>query len=229
MPPANPFFTFRRYSFTEISAVGGRAHVKSRQARLEDGKLTTETFEGDVDRTRVRSYGGGCAAPLPGPDSALAKVLLAVADFAEAAFRPRLTLMSLTITSNAFAPNGAIPPLYTCEGKDLSPPLAFGGVPAGTKSLALIVDDPDAPDPAAPKMTWVHWMLYNMPAATPGLPEAIKSSALPAGTREGQNDWGRTGYWRTVPADRPAPLFPQALRARCCPAHARAPGQARTG
>ena len=107
--------------------------------------------------------------------------------------------MSLTITSSAFAPNGAIPPLYTCEGKDLSPPLAFGGVPAGTKSLARIVDDPDAPDPAAPRMTWVHWMLYNMPAATPGLPEAIKSSALPAGTREGQNDWGRTGYGGPCP------------------------------
>jgi len=107
--------------------------------------------------------------------------------------------MSLTITSNAFAPNGAIPPLYTCEGKDLSPPLAFGGVPAGTKSLALIVDDPDAPDPAAPRMTWVHWMLYNMPTATPGLAEAIKSSALPAGTREGQNDWGRTSYGGPCP------------------------------
>lgn len=107
--------------------------------------------------------------------------------------------MSLTITSSAFAPNGSIPPLYTCEGKDLSPPLAFGGVPAGTKSLALIIDDPDAPDPAAPKMTWVHWVLYNIPAATPGLPEAVKSTALPAGTREGQNDWGRTGYGGPCP------------------------------
>lgn len=107
--------------------------------------------------------------------------------------------MSLTITSSAFAPNGAIPPLYTCEGKDLSPPLAFGGVPAGTKSLALVVEDPDAPDPAAPRMTWVHWILYNMPAATLGLPEAIKSAALPAGTREGQNDWGRTGYGGPCP------------------------------
>ena len=105
----------------------------------------------------------------------------------------------LTITCNAFAPNGAIPALYTCEGKDLSPPLAFSGVPAATKSLALIVDDPDAPDPAVPRMIWVHWMLYNMPAATRGLPEAIKPSALPAGTREGQNDWGRTGYGGPCP------------------------------
>ena len=107
--------------------------------------------------------------------------------------------MSLTITSSAFAPNGSIPPLYTCEGKDLSPPLAFGGAPIGAKSLALIVDDPDAPDPAAPKMTWVHWVLYNIPAATRGLPEAVKSTALPAGTREGQNDWGRTGYGGPCP------------------------------
>ena len=78
------------------------------------------------------------------------------------------------ITSSAFAPNASIPTLYTCEGKDVSPPLAFGGAPAGTKSLALIVDDPDAPDPSAPQMTWVHWVLYNIPAAIPGLPEAVK-------------------------------------------------------
>lgn len=107
--------------------------------------------------------------------------------------------MSLTITSTAFAPNAAIPSLYTCEGKDMSPPLAWSGAPASTKGLALIVDDPDAPDPAAPKMTWVHWVLYNIPAAANGLPEAIKSTALPAGTREGINDWGRTGYGGPCP------------------------------
>ncbi len=71
--------------------------------------------------------------------------------------------MTLTITSTAFAHNAEIPSVYTCEGKDVSPPLAWSGVPAGTKSLALIVDDPDAPDPAAPKMTWVHWVLYGIP------------------------------------------------------------------
>jgi hypothetical protein len=107
--------------------------------------------------------------------------------------------MSLTISSSAFVPHGSIPSLYTCEGKDLSPPLVFGGVPAGARSLALIVDDPDAPDPAAPKMTWVHWVLYNIPTATLRLPEAIKSTALPAGVREGQNDWGRTGYGGPCP------------------------------
>ena len=105
--------------------------------------------------------------------------------------------MSLTLTSSAFAHNGEIPTQYTCEGKDLSPPLAWSGVPAGAKSLALIVDDPDAPDPAAPKLTWVHWVLYNIPASTPGLPEAVKQ--LPAGTRQGLNDWQRAGYGGPCP------------------------------
>jgi len=73
----------------------------------------------------------------------------------------------MELTSSAFAPNTDIPTLYTCEGSDLSPPLAWTGVPPGTRSLALIVDDPDAPDPAAPKMTWVHWVLYNLPPDTP--------------------------------------------------------------
>ena len=107
--------------------------------------------------------------------------------------------MSLTMSSTAFAPNGSIPALNTCEGKDLSPPLAWSNAPAGTKSFALIVDDPDAPDPAAPKMTWVHWVLYNIDPKTGALPEGIKTAALPAGTREGLNDWGRTGYGGPCP------------------------------
>src|SRR4029077_5379034 len=78
------------------------------------------------------------------------------------------------------------------DGKDTSPPLEWSGAPAGTKSFALIVDDPDAPDPKAPKMTWVHWVLYDVPANTASLPEGVKS--LPAGTREGTNDWKRTGW-----------------------------------
>ena len=105
--------------------------------------------------------------------------------------------MSLTLTSSAFAHNGEIPTQYTCEGKDLSPPLGWSGVPAGAKSLALIVDDPDAPDPAAPKLTWVHWVLYNIPTSAPGLPEAVKQ--LPAGTRQGLNDWQRAGYGGPCP------------------------------
>jgi Raf kinase inhibitor-like YbhB/YbcL family protein len=122
-------------------------------------------------------------------------LLFAVASIATAEEKS----MSLTITSSAFAPNAAIPSLYTCQGKDISPPLAWSGVPAGARSLALIVDDPDAPDPAAPKMTWVHWVLYDIASAAGGLPEAVKSTALPAGTREGVNDWGRTGYGGPCP------------------------------
>ena len=107
--------------------------------------------------------------------------------------------MTMELTSDAFAPNTDIPALYTCEGRDQSPPLAWAGVPAGTKSLALIVDDPDAPDPAAPQRTWVHWVLYNIPPATGGLAAGVQPAALPAGTREGLNDWKRTGYGGPCP------------------------------
>ncbi|HXV39920.1 MAG TPA: YbhB/YbcL family Raf kinase inhibitor-like protein [Steroidobacteraceae bacterium] len=107
--------------------------------------------------------------------------------------------MALAITSSAFAHEGPIPKPYTCQGKDISPALAWSGAPAGTKSFALIVDDPDAPDPKAPKMTWVHWVLYNIPADARGLAEAVAPKALPAGTREGKNDWKRTGYGGPCP------------------------------
>jgi len=107
--------------------------------------------------------------------------------------------MPLKLTSSAFSTGGNIPVEHTCEGADLSPPLSWNGIPAGTKSLALIVDDPDAPDPAAPRMTWVHWLLYNLPPAAAGLPEGVVPAALPAGTREGINDWKRTGYGGPCP------------------------------
>lgn len=105
--------------------------------------------------------------------------------------------MSLVLTSLAFLLQGSIPAKYTCEGADVSPPLAWTGVPPATKSLALIVDDPDAPDPAAPKRTWVHWVLYNLPPTATGLTEAVHG--LPPGTLEGLNDWQRTGYGGPCP------------------------------
>ena len=107
--------------------------------------------------------------------------------------------MSIQITSAAFMSDKEIPKQYTCDGKDISPPLEWSGLPAGTKSLALIVDDPDAPDPAAPRMTWVHWVLYDIPPAAAGLPEGVGSRDLPEGTKEGLNDWKRTGYGGPCP------------------------------
>ena len=107
--------------------------------------------------------------------------------------------MTLTLSSTAFTTGGEIPSKYTCERDDVSPALEWTGVPDQTRSLVLIVDDPDAPDPRAPKMTWVHWVLYNIPPDTTGLPEGATSADLPNGTKEGMNDWKRTGYGGPCP------------------------------
>ncbi len=107
--------------------------------------------------------------------------------------------MTLTLTSSAFAHNEMIPVQFTCDNQDISPALAWSGIPDGTKSLVLIVDDPDAPDPEAPKMTWVHWVLYNIPPQVSGLAEGIPAAQLPTGTLEGINDWKRTGYGGPCP------------------------------
>ena len=103
----------------------------------------------------------------------------------------------MNLTSPAFPSGGEVPARYTCEGENVSPPLAWSGVPGNTKSLALIVDDPDAPDPRAPKRTWVHWVLYNIPPDATPLAEAAKQ--LPVGTLEGMNDWKRTRYGGPCP------------------------------
>jgi len=100
--------------------------------------------------------------------------------------------MTMHITSTSFDHEGEIPTKHTCEGADVSPPLAWSGVPQGTKSLALIVDDPDAPDPRAPKMTWVHWVVYDIFPSVSGLPEGAADP--PAGARSGRNDWKAMGY-----------------------------------
>jgi Raf kinase inhibitor-like YbhB/YbcL family protein len=107
--------------------------------------------------------------------------------------------MTLNLTSTAFAHEGEIPRIHTCQGQDVSPPLAWSGVPANTKSLVLIVDDPDAPDPAAPKMTWVHWVLYDIPPSATGLPQGVSPDELPAGTLQGVSDFKRTGYGGPCP------------------------------
>ena len=107
-------------------------------------------------------------------------------------------MSKLELKSSAFAQEGAIPSKYTCQGEDLSPPLAWTGAPRATKSFALIVDDPDAPDPARPKRTWVHWVLYDIPASTTALAEGA-STNLPPGTKVGWNDWHKLGYGGPCP------------------------------
>lgn len=97
--------------------------------------------------------------------------------------------MTLQIRSSAFSNGGPIPTQHTCEGRDSAPPLEWSGAPSGTKSFALIVDDPDAPDPRAPKMTYVHWVLYDIPASATG----------PVRARDGRNDWNREGYGGPCP------------------------------
>ncbi|HZF25718.1 MAG TPA: YbhB/YbcL family Raf kinase inhibitor-like protein [Steroidobacteraceae bacterium] len=107
--------------------------------------------------------------------------------------------MALVLTSPAFSPNGPIPKLYSCEGRDISPPLAWSGVPSGAQSLVLIVDDPDAPDPGAPKLTWVHWVLYNIPANVTALVENERKHGVPKGALPALNDWKKTGYGGPCP------------------------------
>ena len=107
--------------------------------------------------------------------------------------------MTLILNSSAFANGSAIPARYTCEGENISPPLAWTGIPDTARSLVLIVDDPDAPDPKAPKMVWVHWVLYNIPADLSGLPEGIMSAKLPPGAGAGLNDWKQAGYGGPCP------------------------------
>jgi Raf kinase inhibitor-like YbhB/YbcL family protein len=108
-------------------------------------------------------------------------------------------IMSLLIKSPTFAHEQMIPKRHTCDGLNVSPSLTWSGVPSDARSLALIVDDPDAPDPAAPKMTWVHWVLYNLPPDSSGLMEGVADSTLPPGTLQGTNNWDRTGYGGPCP------------------------------
>lgn len=101
------------------------------------------------------------------------------------------TPQTLRVESPAFAMNGSIPPEYTADGRDIAPPLSWSTPPPGTKSLAIIVDDPDAPDPAAPQRTWVHWVVTGIPPTTTSLPAGGR---LPEGAVMGTNDWGKRAW-----------------------------------
>lgn len=107
--------------------------------------------------------------------------------------------MALTLESSVFRQGGAIPRRYTCDGEDLSPPLRWTGAPDKARSFALIVDDPDAPDPAAPKRVYVHWVLYDLPTSITSIAEDGEEAAVNAGARQGKNDWSRTGYGGPCP------------------------------
>lgn len=103
--------------------------------------------------------------------------------------------MEIKITSSAFEDGALIPAKYTCDGEDVSPPLQWEAVPEGTKSIALISDDPDAP-----VGTWIHWVLYNLPAEVKELAEAVPADeTLPGGARQGTTDFGRIGYGGPCP------------------------------
>ncbi len=104
------------------------------------------------------------------------------------------TAVAFEIDSPSFTDKGVIPVRHTCQGADLSPALHWRGAPAESQSLALIVDDPDAPDPAHPRTIWTHWLLYNLPPNSAGLPEGIAPENLPSGSLQGKNDWRQTGY-----------------------------------
>jgi len=109
-------------------------------------------------------------------------------------------LMAFVLSSAAFSGGGAIPKKYTCDAVDVSPPLAWTEPPAKTRAFALIVDDPDAP-----AGTWVHWVLFNLPAETRELAEGVpKKDELPGGARQGRNDFRRIGYGGPCPPPGPA-------------------------
>jgi Raf kinase inhibitor-like YbhB/YbcL family protein len=140
-----------------------------------------------MQRSRFASQKGACGAG--------AAFILGIA-----LMGPRLAAeetMTLRLNSPAFGDGTPIPAKYTCEGEDISPPLTWSGAPDGTKSLVLIVDDPDAPDPKAPKMVWVHWVVYDLPASTTGLAEGAK--VVPKEAKIGLNDWKRPAYGGPCP------------------------------
>ena len=108
--------------------------------------------------------------------------------------------MTLQLNTSAFKPGGGIPAKFTCEGSDVSPDLSWNTPPEGTQSFALVVEDPDAPG-----RTWVHWVLYDLPASERGLPEGVESDGtLGSDARQGRNDFGRIGYGGPCPPPGPA-------------------------
>lgn len=107
--------------------------------------------------------------------------------------------MAIELTSSSFGPGEPMPAAHTCDGTGLSPPLAWSALPPATKSLALIVDDPDAKSPGGRGEPFVHWVLYNIPSSTAGLPLGAGGGDLPPGATEGRNHGGQIGYFPPCP------------------------------
>ena len=129
--------------------------------------------------------------------------------------------MALSLKSSAFQSGGEVPSVHTCEGKDASPPLEWSSMPPGTKSLALIVDDPDAPDPKAPKMTWVHWVLYGIPPSATGLARGDDFEGPARRRARGHQRLEADRIRWPVSTHRTTPLLLQTLRTRRRPARSR--------
>ena len=155
-----------------------------------------------ADGSSRAAAGGGLAE---GEEVTAARLLLALSLGLIAKGAP----MAIHIESSAFSEGEKIPRQYTCDGKDISPPLSWSGVPEGAKSLALICDDPDA------SKTWVHWVIFNLPARTNGLPEAVPARERRSGRRHaGHQRFPEGRLRRALPSERDPPLHVQALRAR---------------
>ncbi len=129
----------------------------------------------------------------------LAQYLLLAVMQGTLAYATGVPTMPLTLQSPDFTHQGAMPPQLTCDADNISPSLHWSTLPTKTKSVVLIVDDPDAPDPAAPKMTWVHWLLYNIPITVTELPQGVAAEQLPPGILQGKNDWQKLGYGGPCP------------------------------
>ena len=176
-----------------VSVVPTRAGTE--RPAVKASSQSVDCVEPALPPTR-RAFVTSTGAPPPATASAVTSVEAAsVATMVCTTFE----MVTAPVLMSVSAAMGSIPSRYTCEGDDASPPLRWTGVPEDTLSLVLIVDDPDAPDPAHPKVTWVHWLLYNIPPTATGLREAASPSALPAGALQGRNDWQRAGYGGPCP------------------------------
>jgi len=121
--------------------------------------------------------------------------VIEIGEFSRNSDEGRGETMKMEITTSAFKNGEMIPGKYTCDGEDFSPPLAWSGIPAGAKSIALISDDPDAP-----RGDWVHWLIFNLPPDTEGLPEDVPhDERLPSGAVQGRHDGGGIGYGGPYP------------------------------